>query len=188
MNAIDDDTNTPSIQIPDVGGNVNPEDKWEPPAYTWIKLNIDASFSSNTGACAAVARNSEAKFKGGGTCSHNCLTPLEAETKTILLAMDLAEKKAWSKIVIESDAEIVIKVLNNEKLSYPWRIRQMVLQIRSRISYFNGVQFKFKKKGANEVAHTLASFAFKNHVFNWWLMDTPPPCIASLCDRESILS
>lgn len=105
-------------------------ERWVPPA-NWIKLNT-AAFISNSGACAMVARNADAKFEAGGTCGHNCNPPMEAEAKAITLAFDLAEKMEWKDIIIESDAEKVIKVLNNEIASYPWRLRPMILQIKDR--------------------------------------------------------
>lgn len=111
-------------------------------------MNTDAAFISNSGACAVVARNADAKFEGGGTCGHNCNFPMEAEAKAITLAFDLAEKMEWKDIIVESDAEKVIKVLNSEVASYPWRLRSMLLQIKDRVKLFNRVCLKFIKKGA----------------------------------------
>lgn len=90
--------------------------KWRPPDGNWIKLNVDATYEDFEAGWAVVARDAQTNFVGCGTGFQNVLSPLEAETKSVLLAAEFAVLVGWQRVIIESDAEKVINMLVNEQV------------------------------------------------------------------------
>ncbi|XP_026458848.1 uncharacterized protein LOC113359426 [Papaver somniferum] len=64
--------------------------KWTPPETNWTKLNTSAAFKDFQGGWAVVDRNAEFSFIGCGTMALKVLSPIEAETRAVLLAAEFA--------------------------------------------------------------------------------------------------
>ncbi|XP_026410899.1 uncharacterized protein LOC113306140 [Papaver somniferum] len=142
--------------------------KWKPPEDNWIKLNVDVAFDNYKAGWAVVARDSATSFKGCGTNSHEVLSPIEAETRVVLLATDFTVISRLQRVIIESDAEEVIKILNEEKGYIPWILRELIYQIRAKARKVTEVKFVFNKRDWNVVSHTLAKYALSHHSNMWW--------------------
>ncbi|XP_026378231.1 uncharacterized protein LOC113272633 [Papaver somniferum] len=105
--------------------------EWKPPEAKWIKLNVDAAFDNFKAGWEVVARDSDVAFKDCVTKSHEVLSPIEVETRVVLLAADFTIVMGLHRVIIESDAEKVIKLLTEENANAPYRLRELILQIRA---------------------------------------------------------
>lgn len=83
----------------------------KPHEDNWTKLNADAAYDNHKARWVVVARDPVVNFKGCGTNSHVVLSPTEVETRAILLATEFADVTRLQRVIIESDDEIVIKML-----------------------------------------------------------------------------
>lgn len=107
-------------------------------------------------------------FQGCNTRVLNFSTVVEAGAYGALLATDLAVNKGWKEIKIEGDALTIINSLKYKHLPSPWRIQYTVNMIRENLSRFNSVDFRFIKKEANNVAHSLEAYTVSTHTSDVW--------------------
>lgn len=120
-----------------------------------------------------------AGFQGCQTRVLNFSAAAEADAYGALLGAELALSKGCRDIVIEGDALNIINALKYRHLPFPWSIQYTVSRIRDCLPKFNSVEFRFVKKEANNVAHSLAAHAVSTHTSDVWL-SSPPSCIALL--------
>lgn len=151
-----------------------PATKWSRPETEWTKLNMDAAFDNFKGAWAVVARDHDIKFKGCGTMSHAVLNPIEAEIRAFLLATEFAVMTRLQRVIFESDAELVVRMLTDEKDHIPWRLFQLVFQIRAHLKNIAEYKIIFNKRDGNSVAHSLANYALNHQSNMWWFSSKPP--------------
>ncbi|XP_026452092.1 uncharacterized protein LOC113352494 [Papaver somniferum] len=159
------------------------ENKWNPPETEWTKLNTDTAFKDFKGGWAVAARNAEVKFTRCGTMSHKVLSVIEAETIAVLLAADFAVMSHLQRVIIDCDAEKVVNMLTKGDYHIPWRLHQIILQIRKHLKKVAEVKTVFIKKNGNNVAHALAKYALTRHSNMWWFSPKPPCCIRVLFAR-----
>ncbi|KAF7821986.1 putative ribonuclease H-like domain, reverse transcriptase zinc-binding domain-containing protein [Senna tora] len=162
--------------------------RWHPPDWRTIKINVDASCRSNgEQQIGCVMRNDDGrclmamskKVKTGATIEY-------VEALAVLEGMKQAQLMCCNRIIIESDAQRVVNLLNkgNIDISYLGLVIEEILELKS---HFSSISFNWVKREANMVAHTLAhsvvNFPYNSPNFIVWLEDFPPIiCNALLCD------
>lgn len=110
-----------------------------------------------------MSRDTDVQFKVCGTKYQAVLNPIEAETRAVLLSYEFAVMSGIQNVIIESDAEKVIKMLTDEKIQIPWRLLQIFNQIRAQSRKLNAAKFSYIKRDGNSVAHSLEKYALSNH-------------------------
>ncbi|KAF7822031.1 putative ribonuclease H-like domain, reverse transcriptase zinc-binding domain-containing protein [Senna tora] len=162
--------------------------RWHPPDWRTIKINVDASCRSNgEQQIGCVMRNDDGrclmamskKVETGATIEY-------VEALAVLEGMKQAQLMCCNRIIIESDAQRVVNLLNkgNTDVSYLGLVNEDILELKS---HFSSIPFNWVKREANMVAHTLAhsvvNFPVNSPNFIVWLEDFPPIiCNALLCD------
>ncbi|XP_026443638.1 uncharacterized protein LOC113343723 [Papaver somniferum] len=157
---------------------------WEPPTVNTIKINFDGAAGVKGYACSAVAGDNKAKFQGYQSRDLNFTTAVEAEAFGALLGIELDIRHGWRNVVLEGDALNIINTLKYKHLPFPWRIQYIISRIRDSVHNFNSIEFRFIKKEANNVAHSLAAHDVSTHASDVWL-STPPSCTAPLIESEA---
>ncbi|KAG7572479.1 Ribonuclease H domain [Arabidopsis suecica] len=94
------------------------------------------------------------KAWGSSLLSH-VSSPLEAESKALVVAMQQAWIRGYKKIMFEGDCEILIKAVTDS--SQPSDIANLLLDIDFWASKFSAVVFTFVRRNNNAIAHFLAS-------------------------------
>ncbi|OVA14796.1 hypothetical protein BVC80_1143g10 [Macleaya cordata] len=135
---------------------------WLPPAQNFIQINVDGAVGQSHLASAAVARNSNGVFEGYGTQCTSLCSPIEAEALAFLLGIKLALKMNFFDCVIEGDVINIIHFINDNSLNIPWKIRAIILDIRSLVSSFHSIGFVHITRACNKAAHNLAKFALNS--------------------------
>ena len=81
-------------------------DCWRPPPSSWTEVNVDCSLyeQSTEAACAAVFRDETGSWLMGFSRKLGICTSLQAELWNIVIGLDLAWDRRYSKLIIESDS------------------------------------------------------------------------------------
>ena len=82
--------------------------------------------------------------------------PLWAESKAALLAASLARKEGFARVVLEGDAQSVIKAILNPSTTPHWSINAIIEDIRVTLNSFVSWNASFVFRDSNFVAHSLA--------------------------------
>lgn len=89
------------------------------------------------------------------------------EALAIKIAVERGYSLGWRRIICESDSQIVVDMLNNQKLEdVSWHLASVVRQILSLCSFLDSVSFCHIPREWNRVADCLAKWASKN-VDDW---------------------
>ena len=82
--------------------------------------------------------------------------PLWAESKAALLAASLARKEGFARVVLEGDAQSVIKAILNPSTTPHWSINAIIEDICVTLNSFVSWNASFVFRDSNFVAHSLA--------------------------------
>ena len=86
--------------------------------------------------------------------------PLWVESKAALLAASLARKKGFDRVVLEGDAQLVIKAILNPSTTPHWSIDAIIKDIRLILNSFVCWNASFVFRDSNSVAHSLVQWAY----------------------------
>ncbi|XP_026452588.1 uncharacterized protein LOC113353058 [Papaver somniferum] len=166
-----------SISMLDISTSSSTDIQWTPPPENTIKININVGLKDDYSVNVVVARNHYGAFVGSETSIGTLCSPLIAEANGFILAARLANRLNLHNILIESDSISMLKYLNDVSTRVPWRVLNIVNELRAFISIFSQVVFQFVRR-PNDIAHVLAKFAVKHHVQAQWTSSQPPSCIS----------
>ena len=166
------------------------EARWHKPEPRQVKLNVDASFHSDTcsGSIGAVIRD----YKGSllaATCkflSHVSSAAM-AEALAMRKGLRLINSSGHNVVQAESDSLETIEACTgdeswwNESVAVFADCVDLVAQIGS-------VTFKHCPREANKVAHELASYSFCNSQTCNWIDDIPSFLVSSLINDVTIIA
>jgi ribonuclease HI len=95
---------------------------WQPPSYGWIKVNSDGSVNGLMSACGAIFRDSSGAYLASFSCKLQSTSALHTELMAIILAIDKAFERGWSKLWVESDSKVAIQVTKDHSMVH-WDLR-----------------------------------------------------------------
>lgn len=140
------------------GGLMNGESiKWERPPLGWMKCNTDGSFRQHLTEATAgwIFRDENGVYKGSAQAlGRRVQDALESELQAILMAIQHCWSLGFKQVILESDSQKAIDILNNKKLNfnhYNW-----IRDIRWWARKFQNIKFKWISRNANRVADQLA--------------------------------
>ncbi|KAL6579508.1 hypothetical protein OROMI_009724 [Orobanche minor] len=138
-------------------GGVQEIVKWRKPLPSWCKINTDGSSLSNTGsiACGGVLRNEFGDWIEGFSRKLQGVSINMAELMAIRQGLELAGRKRLSKVVIESDSEVIIKLIMSRNTSdHP--LHNLLEDCRALMRRPWELELKHTKRGGNRCADFLA--------------------------------
>ena len=133
---------------------------WKPPPLGWIKCNFDAAVKLDKVVLAAVCRDSSGSIVVAESHEECPGDPLWAESKATLLAASLAHKEGFDRVVLEGDAQSVIKAILNPSTTPHWSINAIIEDIRLILNSFVCWNAFFVFRDSNYIAHSLAQWAY----------------------------
>lgn len=135
------------------------DNKWWPPEKHLVKCNFDTSFQIQnlqaTGGWIIRDQMGTPTHWGSSNLNH-AATPLEAETKALLVAVQQVWIRGYKSVCFEGDCEVLIKVIKGESKNQA--IDNLVTDIRLWASNFDSVCFCFTRRDCNRAAHCLAAY------------------------------
>ena len=133
---------------------------WKPPPLGWIKCNFDAAVKPNKVVLAVVCRDSNRSIVAAHSEEECPGEPLWVESKATLIVASLAYKEGFARVVIEGDAQFVIKAIINPSTTPYWSINTIIEDIRVILNSFVCWNASFVFRDSNVVAHSLAQWAY----------------------------
>ena len=129
---------------------------WKPPPLGWIKCNFDAAVKPDKVVLTMVCRDSNGSIIAAQS-QEECLgESLWAESKVALLATSLACKEGFARVVLEGDAQSVIKAIINPSTTPHWSINAIIEDTRVILNSFVCWNASFVFRDSNFVTHSLA--------------------------------
>lgn len=100
------------------------EVNWHPPSHGCYKCNTDGSVRGSPGitACGGIFRDGLGSVLGCFSYNIGISQPLYAEITSMMIAFEMAYKKGWKKIWLESDSSTVVAAFKSCSL-VPWKLR-----------------------------------------------------------------
>ncbi|XP_019432512.1 PREDICTED: uncharacterized protein LOC109339512 [Lupinus angustifolius] len=141
---------------------------WKPPHWNWIKVNTDGAAHGHPGPAGGggIFRDSKAGFIYAFANFLNVQHAIYAELHSAMHAVDIAFRKDWLNLWLESDSMLVLDIFSGNsnaprKLSNDWKIcKSQISQMNFKISHI------FRE--GNTCADKLASFAISSHTNSIW--------------------
>ena len=102
--------------------------------------------------------------------------PTLVETVEVLVArsaVSLAKELNFDQVIIEGDAEVIIKAINNGGFLSS-SFGHIIRDIKLLSSAFHKVSYSHTHRQGNRVAHRLAKIACNFSPFQVWMEDVPP--------------
>ena len=154
---------------------------WVPPPPGWIKVNVDAAWTSAKAALAVVARDSHGSLCSiwARTSSHR--SPLLAEAEALLWAVSIAKREKWSHVLFEGDSKIYINALCSVSDSTNWVIQPSISSILSLVQCFVSFSFTWVNRTCNSTVHVVARCSFLSSFSFFYFKDILLADLAAVC-------
>ncbi|XP_010431104.1 PREDICTED: uncharacterized protein LOC104715396 [Camelina sativa] len=139
---------------------------WNRPPQTMLKCNFDASFDPITYETRGgwILRDYRGISNGWGAANMRyASSPLEAEGKALLNAMQQTWIRGIRHVIFEGDCELLIKMMN--KSIYIASIDGVYQDILHWSLKFDNTEFVYTPRNCNRTAHVLAKFGCSTDLF-----------------------
>ncbi|CAN6564467.1 unnamed protein product [Malus baccata var. baccata] len=137
--------------------------KWTKPEFGFIKVNTDAAWCKNTLRMGVgwVCRDFAGVLQAaGGAGTGFCHSAAAGEAYAIPEAILACISLGFNKIIIESDAMVIIKMLRKE-LPFDFSLDCILDDIEVLARRLTSVAFSFVSRKSNSAAHSVAKYVFK---------------------------
>ncbi|KAL6181304.1 hypothetical protein ACLB2K_047959 [Fragaria x ananassa] len=156
--------------VPSASGN------WIPPSVGTLKINTDATWSSESFSCglAALLRDSTGSLLHGVVSVGQAISAEAAEAQALLQGLKLAKSVGLISISMEADCFSLISALKSPKGSVSWSAPSWFQQIKSLAGSFSSINWSWINREANTAADIAAHFASCLECSLNWVHN--PPC------------
>ncbi|KAM1428225.1 hypothetical protein ACFX1S_020467 [Malus domestica] len=140
-----------------------PQSQWKKPKFGTIKVNTDAAWcrSSLRAGVGWVGRDFAGLLQiAGGSGTGICHSAAAAEACAIRSALMACIDNGFDKVVIESDALVIIHMLKKES-TQDYSIECILGDIEILVQRLTSVTFSFVPRESNRAAHSVAKFALQ---------------------------
>ncbi|XP_031101776.1 uncharacterized protein LOC116005672 [Ipomoea triloba] len=154
---------------------------WNPPLGLHLKVNIDVALDEGRGQMGFgwVVRDAESLVVGVGMMkSPGVYSVCEAETMGAREALSWIKKIGWTRIVLETDAQLVTNAVQKGLNITPFGA--IIDDIQLLLGSIEDSSITFVRRSANETAHVLARKALCNRDFSLVeFFNAIPRCISA---------
>nr|XP_020198784.1 uncharacterized protein LOC109784596 [Aegilops tauschii subsp. strangulata] len=162
-----------------------PPEKWMPPETDWVKLNVDGAVSSasGNGGGGVVARDHAGAFRGAlaqpfPNCSKPELVELMACRQALVFGRELGIQRVHAEMDCREAVSMVNPATRNLSVAGP-----IVEDVKTLMRGWVGCKITWRRRTANQAAHTLAKVAVGDGISQVW-RHAPPDCILSVIANE----
>ncbi|OMP06477.1 hypothetical protein CCACVL1_01552 [Corchorus capsularis] len=137
---------------------------WMPPPLGVMKINTDASFSTENGEAGlgVVIRDDVGNVIASGSRRlYFIADSLYAEVHAILFGFEMALELGLDRCIVESDSLLAIREINKLDTVF-WEGGCLIHEIRELASLFEFCSFQFVNREANMLAHSLVGLRLDN--------------------------
>ncbi|XP_019451753.1 PREDICTED: uncharacterized protein LOC109353847 [Lupinus angustifolius] len=146
---------------------------WKSPQWNWTKANTDGAAHGNPGPAGGggIFRDHNADFIYAFANFLNVHNAIHAELHSAMKAVDIAFKKGWHNLWLESDSMLVLDIFSGNSKA-PWKLSNDWQICKSKIAQMNFKISHIYREG-NVCADKLASYDISSHTNSIWF-STPP--------------
>ncbi|XP_072079573.1 uncharacterized protein [Arachis hypogaea] len=146
---------------------------WIAPPKDWLKINIDASFCSQTGRAVttAVVRNWKGSVITGSATKIITNSSLSAEAYAFREALIMAQNLQFDKSIIETDCQALAQALKSK--GSIGEIDAIIRDIQNLITEISQIRITWVPREGNKLAHTVAKLADGDGLNRSWTCDPP---------------
>lgn len=164
------------------GGTDRNAQVWERPTFGTVKINTGASWMKATekGSTGVIARDWEGRIVVGRNSTSTNTSAKNLKAKEILQAVQFAVQHEWNEVVIESDEQQMINMLQGTQIQLVWELKNVLMDINDLVMRIPRVQWNFVRRSANRCANWIARMARQEMCPNNWTL-IHPPSLFSLC-------
>ena len=145
-----------------------------------FKINVDAAVGPRFSSIAAMARDRRGELVFAGSMKVNTTLPLLAEAEAIKWALSLVPAMGNDCIIVESDCQYCVNLLNDLAEPPPWRFWSLCSELRLPLSVLDKVFVKWVPRLCNTAAHTLAKWSLSCNFFGPFDFGNCPACFSSI--------
>ncbi|CAN6563499.1 unnamed protein product [Malus baccata var. baccata] len=158
--------------------------RWCPPSPSFVKINVDASWShsSRVGFAGVIARQDDGGFLAAVRSSISAPSSLVAESFAILRGCELGVSMGFNSIIIESDSLQAISCLNGSLENGSWEAFPILARAVRLGSAFQNCRWSWVPRSANMAADALASAGFTEMCDFVWVDRPPSSLVHVLCN------
>ncbi|XP_070681856.1 uncharacterized protein [Malus domestica] len=109
--------------------------KWHPSDQGYVKLNFDGSLARDETAVEFVLRNHNGYLIESGALNLDSATILEVEAKALREGLLFAQRKGYTKIMVEGDSKLVIQSMLNRGATL-WNLIPIIEDIKWTVTKF----------------------------------------------------
>ena len=120
-----------------------------------------------------------------GSRKVNTTIPLQAEAEAMSWALSLILDLRCDSVSVETDSQVMAKLLSNSTAPPPWRIRFLCSDLRSFLSSYSNAVVRWMPRSCNEAAHILAKWSFCCNFYGSFDVSFSLDCFSSVVLRES---
>ena len=150
-----------------------------------FKINVDAAMGPRFSSIAVVARDRRGELVFAGSMKVNTTLPLLVEAEAIKWALSLAPAMGYDCIIVESDCQYCVHLLNDLAEHPPWKFWSLCSELRSFLSVLDKVSVMWVPRQCNAAAHTLAKWSLSCNFFGPFDFGNCPTCFSSIILEES---
>ncbi|KAL0011849.1 hypothetical protein SO802_006957 [Lithocarpus litseifolius] len=158
---------------------------WSSPPRHGLKINVDAAVGPRFSVIATVTRDWRGKVVFAGSRKVNTTIPLQAEAEAVRWTLSLVLDLMCDVVFVETDSQVVAKLLLNSTVPPPWRIRFLCSDLRSFLSSYSNVDVSWVSRICNETDHRLAKWSLFCNFYGSFDVSFSPNCFSSVVLRES---
>ena len=158
---------------------------WSSPPRHGLKINLDAMVGPRFSIIVVVTRVWRGKVVFAGSRKVNTTIPLQAEAKAVRWTLSLVPNLRCDSVSVETDSQVVAKLLSNSTTPLHWRIKFLCSDLRSFLFSYSNVAIRWVPRICNEAAHILAKWSLLCNFYSSFDVSFSPDCFSSIVLRES---
>ncbi|XP_068317136.1 uncharacterized protein [Pyrus communis] len=129
--------------------------KWHHSDQSYVKLNFDGSLARDKATVKFVLRNHNGQLIGSGVLNLDDAIISELEAKAFREGLLFAQRKGYTKIMVESDSKLVIQSMLDRD-ARPWNLIPIIEDIKWTATKFACIDWKRVFREANFVKNVFA--------------------------------
>ena len=158
---------------------------WSSPPRLGLKINVDAVVSPRFSVIAVITRDWKGKVVFAGSRKVNTTIPFQAEAEAVRWALSLVPDLRCDFVSIETDSQVVAKLISNLIAPPPWRIMFLCSDLRFFLSSYSNVAVRWMPRIFNGTAHILAKWSLFCNFYGSFDVSFSPDYFSSAVLRES---
>lgn len=167
--------------------NDKPSFIWSPPPKGFIKINTDASFKHpyQSASIGVVCRDEFCRFQWGFNDKIKSVSSFMSEALALKRALMLAVDLEHDKVMFESDAQLLVKSINEGKPDlHDWKCRSIIQEIIDLMASYVGFSVNYLPRDGNVAADCLATETYKEVYPVRWVFQ-PSPLLLSFLTNDA---